>query len=259
MNNWKDCSICQVSFEGSVLKGLTWRHITLSGWYAAAEHLWMRLSCSDSNFTGYLGVTADLNFCPQRILYLPLPQITSRLFFFLSVVDAFEWSEEVVDALQISHHTSNTDTQTLPVQPTAYNCFCLMHILSVRKKETNLFWNQVLPLTTCLSPSSCDPVVRWKLEIMNWLICRGRFRGGQRRGNGSELSVWDYPDLMGGIKRPMGGNPLSIRADFVTLMSDVILQEPFRRSQRATRWQYIQSGLCKGEGDVKSNFIFNNL
>lgn len=48
--------------------------------------------------------------------------------------------------------------------------------------------------------------------------------GGQRRGSGSELSIWDYPDLMGGIKRPMGGNPLSIRADFVTLTCDVILQ-----------------------------------
>lgn len=38
--------------------------------------------------------------------------------------------------------------------------------------------------------------------------------GGQRRGDGGELSIWDYPDLMEGIKRPMGGNRLSIRADF---------------------------------------------
>lgn len=49
---------------------------------------------------------------------------------------------------------------------------------------------------------------------MNWLICSGRFRGGQRRHSGSELSVRDYPDLMERIKQPMGGNPLSIRADF---------------------------------------------
>lgn len=179
MNNWKDCSICQAQFEGSVLKGLTWRHITLSGWYAAAEHLWLRLSCSDSNFTGYLEVTADLHFCPRKILYLPFPKIMSQLLF-LSVVDVFECA---VVALQISYHFSDTDSQTLPVQPTAFNCFCLMLILSVRKKqrkqETNLVWNQVVLLTTWLSPSSCDPVVRWKREIMNWLICRGRFRGAK--------------------------------------------------------------------------------
>lgn len=61
---------------------------------------------------------------------------------FLSVGDVFECSKETVDALQISYHTGDTDTQTLSVQPTAYNCFWLMLILSVRKKqrkeETNL-------------------------------------------------------------------------------------------------------------------------
>lgn len=115
---------------------------------------------------------------------------------------------------------------------------------SVYCHETNLIWNQVLPFTACASPSFCDPGLRGKQEIMNWLICRGRFRGGQRRGNGSEQSIWDYPDLMGEITWPMDRNPLSIRADFVTLMCDVILQEPFRgstreRAQHATRWQYI--------------------
>lgn len=104
---------------------------------------------------------------------------------------------------------------------------------------------------------------------MNWLICRGRFRGGQRRGSGSELSIWDYPDLMGGIKRPMGGNPSSIRADFVILTCDVILQEPFRGSagelaQQASRWQYIQFHgtsyqFYKGQDDVGPGFIFNTF
>lgn len=153
---------------------------------------------------------------------------------FLSV-DVFECPEEAADTLQIYHASDTDTTQTLPVQPTAYNCFCLMLILNVRKKQrkkdTNLVWNQVLPFPTCLSPSSCDPVVRWKREITNWLICRRRFRGGQRRGNGSELSIGDYPDLMGGIKRPMGGNPLSIRADFVTLTCDVILWAQWAVSQ----------------------------
>lgn len=124
-------------------------------------------------------------------------------------------------------------------------------------REANLIWNQVLPLTACASPSFCDPVLRGKQEIMNWLICRGRFRGGQRRGSGSELSIWDYPDLMGGIKWPMGGNPLSIQADFVTLMCDVILQEPFRGSacepaQLATRWQYLQFHATKHREVSKS-------
>lgn len=64
-------------------------------------------------------------------------------------------------------------------------------------------------------------------ELIN---LQGKISGGQRRGNGGELSIWDYPDLMGGIKRPVGGNPLSIPADFVTSTCDVILQEPFRRS-----------------------------
>lgn len=42
MNNWKDCSICQVLFEGSVLKGLTWRDIHMKWlirccWASVAE------------------------------------------------------------------------------------------------------------------------------------------------------------------------------------------------------------------------------
>lgn len=48
-------------------------------------------------------------------------------------------------------------------------------------------------------------------ELIN---LQGKISGGQRRGDGSELSIWDYPDLMEGIKQPMGGNPLSIRTDF---------------------------------------------
>lgn len=79
MNNWKDCSICQMLFEGSVLESLTWRHITLSGSCAAAEHLWLRLSCSDSNFPIYLAVTSDLNVYPQRILHLLLQNYVSAL------------------------------------------------------------------------------------------------------------------------------------------------------------------------------------
>lgn len=49
---------------------------------------------------------------------------------------------------------------------------------------------------------------------------------GQRRSDGSELSIWDYPDLMEGIERPMGGNLLSVRADFITLTCDVEQEEP---------------------------------
>lgn len=48
-------------------------------------------------------------------------------------------------------------------------------------------------------------------ELIN---LQGKISGGQRRGDGSELSIWDYPDLMEGIKQPMGGNPLFTRADF---------------------------------------------
>lgn len=48
-------------------------------------------------------------------------------------------------------------------------------------------------------------------ELIN---LQGKISGGKRGGGGSELSIWDYPDLMEGIKQPMGGNPLSIRADF---------------------------------------------
>ena len=47
-------------------------------------------------------------------------------------------------------------------------------------------------------------------ELIN---LQGKISGGQRRGGGSELSIWDYPDLMVGIKRPMGRKPLSIRTD----------------------------------------------
>lgn len=43
---------------------------------------------------------------------------------------------------------------------------------------------------------------------------QGKISGGQRRDGGSELSIWDYPDLIEGIKQPMGGNLLSNRADF---------------------------------------------
>lgn len=48
-------------------------------------------------------------------------------------------------------------------------------------------------------------------ELIN---LQGKISGGQRRGCGRELSIWDYPVLMEGIKRPTGSNPLSIRADF---------------------------------------------
>lgn len=128
------------------------------------------------------------------------------------------------------------------MHPKARNC---VWMFSARKQTEIRFFPSSCAWWACASPSCCDLVLWGKHEIMNWLICRGRFRGGQRRGNGSELSIWDYPDLMGEIKRPMGGNPLSIRADFVTLTRDVILQDPFRgsageRAQYATRWQYIQ-------------------
>lgn len=82
---------------------------------------WLIRCCSDSNVAGSFEVTADLSFCPQRIVYLPLPQIMSQLLF-LSVVDVFECSEEAADALQLSSHTSGADLiQPRPVRPTAYN------------------------------------------------------------------------------------------------------------------------------------------
>lgn len=179
---------------------------------------------------------------------------------FLSVVDVLECSEEAGDALQISYHNSDADTQT-PVQPTAYIIafvWCLYWVSGKSKGNRKQILLEIRFFPS-LHAYLLALVIRWsdgKLEIINWLICRGRFRGGQRRGNGSKLSIWDYPDLMGGIKRPMGGNPLSIWVDFVTLTCDVILQEP-SRVQHATRWQYIQSGFYKGQGDVRSNFIFN--
>lgn len=43
-------------------------------------------------------------------------------------------------------------------------------------------------------------------ELIN---LQGKISGGKRGSSGSELSIWDYPDLMEGIKQPMGGNPLS--------------------------------------------------
>lgn len=42
---------------------------------------------------------------------------------------------------------------------------------------------------------------------------QGKISGGQRRGESSELSIKDYPDLMEGIKQPMDGNLLSIHTD----------------------------------------------
>lgn len=48
-------------------------------------------------------------------------------------------------------------------------------------------------------------------ELINF---QGKILVGQRGGDGSELRIWDYPDLMQGIKQPMGGNLLSIRTDF---------------------------------------------
>lgn len=95
-------------------------------------------------------------------------------------------------------------------------CSCLrVSALSEQTNKHHLDWDRVLaPNVTLVACLCLDEVFRWRVEIMNWLICRGRFRRGQRRGNGSELSIWDYPDLMEGIKKSVGGNPLSIRADF---------------------------------------------
>lgn len=71
-----------------------------------------------------------------------------------------------------------------------------------------------------------------------------KISGGQRRGNGSKLSIRDYPDLMERIKRPMGGNRLFASAQIsVTLTCDVAQEGPPRRSRgeglapRATRWR----------------------
>lgn len=139
-------------------------HITLSGGYAAAEHLWLRLSCSDSNFTGYLEVTPDLNCCPQRITYSPVPQIMSQLLF-LSIVDVLECSEEAVDALQISYHTSHTDTQT-PVQPTGDAYIECQEKANKSGTKSCLQTRFFPPLHAYL----LDLVTRWsdgKREIMN--------------------------------------------------------------------------------------------
>lgn len=72
------------------------------------------------------------------------------------------------------------------------------------------------PSTKCDSGSSSLPRSSVQKEGGDYELInlQGKISGGQRRGGGSELSIWDYPDLMVGIKQPMASNPLSIRADF---------------------------------------------
>lgn len=56
------------------------------------KQLWLRLSCSDFNFTGYLEVTADVNSCPRSI-FLFTSSLNYFLLLFLSVGDVFRCSE----------------------------------------------------------------------------------------------------------------------------------------------------------------------
>lgn len=121
------------------------------------------------------------------------------------------------------HNVTNPVTQNDCLVPNAlYRIYALWDVVLMSESvcfvwtnKHHLDWDRVLaPNVTLVACLCLDEVFRWRVEIMNWLICRGRFRRGQRRGNGSELSIWDYPDLMEGIKKSVGGNPLSIRADF---------------------------------------------
>lgn len=56
--------------------------------------------------------------------------------------------------------------------------------------------------------SCSDGVFRRRGGDYELINLQGKISMGRWRGDGSELSIWDYPDLMEGIKRPMGGNRL---------------------------------------------------
>lgn len=81
-------------------------------------------------------------------------------------------------------------------------------------------------------------------ELIN---LQGKISGGKRGGSGSELSIWDYPDLMEGIKQPMGGNPLSIRADFRHIDVRCCAGRTLRRCGRG-----LGSGAVPLEGGIPS-------
>lgn len=140
------------------------------------------------------------------------------------------------------HNVTNPVTQNDCLVPNAlYRIYALWDVVLMSESvcfvwtnKHHLDWDRVLaPNVTLVACLCLDEVFRWRVEIMNWLICRGRFRRGQRRGNGSELSIWDYPDLMEGIKKSVGGNPLSIRADF----------SQGGCPHQPSRWQYPQFRL----------------
>lgn len=63
-------------------------------------------------------------------------------------------------------------------------------------------WNEV--------QSSCVEMQGADYELIK---LQGKVSRGRRRGAGGEVSIWDYPDLIEGIKQDIGANPLSIRAD----------------------------------------------
>lgn len=155
------------------------------------------------------------------------PNIFCYLYFFFSSSQFFHY--RILSTLRRllmhskCHNVTNPVTQNDCLVPNAlYRIYALWDVVLMSESvcfvwtnKHHLDWDRVLaPNVTLVACLCLDEVFRWRVEIMNWLICRGRFRRGQRRGNGSELSIWDYPDLMEGIKKSVGGNPLSIRADF---------------------------------------------
>lgn len=155
------------------------------------------------------------------------PNIFCYLYFFFSSSQFFHY--RILSTLRRllmhskCHNVTNPVTQNDCLVPDAlYRIYALWDVVLMSESvcfvwtnKHHLDWDRVLaPNVTLVACLCLDEVFRWRVEIMNWLICRGRFRRGQRRGNGSELSIWDYPDLMEGIKKSVGGNPLSIRADF---------------------------------------------
>lgn len=155
------------------------------------------------------------------------PKIFCYLYFFFSSSHFFHyWIVSTLGRLLMHskcHNVTNPVTQNDCLVPNAlYRIYALWDVVLMSESvcfvwtnKHHLDWDRVLaPNVTLVACLCLDEVFRWRVEIMNWLICRGRFRRGQRRGDGSELSIWDYPDLMEGIKQSVGGNPLSIRADF---------------------------------------------
>lgn len=155
------------------------------------------------------------------------PKIFCYLYFFSHPLIFFHyWIVSTLRRLLMHskcHNVTNPVTQNDCLVPNAlYRIYALWDVVLMSESvcfvwtnKHHLDWDRVLaPNVTLVACLCLDEVFRWRVEIMNWLICRGRFRRGQRRGDGSELSIWDYPDLMEGIKQSVGGNPLSIRANF---------------------------------------------